>query len=638
MKKFFSAIAVLTAFAMVAVSCSDDDPKDEDIPVTEVKVTPATGSVVAGTTLTLKAEILPENATNKTVEWVSRTPETATVDKSTGVVTGVAEGEAVIMAICGGKNGKATLTVTAAPIRVEKIELSKTELPLFVGKTEKLTYTINPENATDQTAVWDSSNKTVATIADDGTVTALAEGTTDITLTIDEKTATCKVTVSIPEMESIATPYLKDLTGNTVKMTAAGFKAGDKVNLEDFFGYTGSADVKNITAADATFDLPADAPKDRSLKITIMRDGKAVCVDYIRYDSEMVKMAASLGYALTAKDEVVTDGSIAGFQGNLTRKGYVKPAAVFQYNATDGTFDAAPADLKLCTFTPAENGAIDLSYVTGAKDISGMKYFDLTGVKELTIANTLIEELDMTLFPNCIKLMAWGDPGMGDGRFKKVNFGTFGVDPLTQLTYVQLERNQIEGEIDMRQLPNIDRFFIQDNQITGINFGKCNDDVDPMCPVYELNAENNKIEELSIENCGKIRILKLKGNPIERLTLLNNSKKAGSNQWMYLFKAQETFSLSWASAAEAKGERVFNVEHYWWRLFSQGNMDENETNKFTNFEGGWVENGPIVQALKDGVKVICWTYHGGGGLGDSHAMPGHEHNGGDPCPYDPSVY
>lgn len=637
MKKIFSAIAVLTAFAMVAVSCNDDDTKDEDIPVTEVKVTPTAVSVVAGTTTTLKAEVLPENATNKTVEWVSRTLDIATIDKE-GVVTGVAEGEAEIMALCGDKYAKVIVTVTAAPIRVNKITLSKTDLPLFVGKTEKLTYTIDPENATDQTAVWDSGNKTVATIADDGTVTALAEGTTDITLTIDEKTATCKVTVSVPEMESIATPYLKDLTGNTVKMTAAGFKAGDKVNLEDFFGYTGSADVKDITAADAAFDLPADAPKDRSLKITIIRDGKAICVDYIRYDSEMVKMAASLGYALTAKDEVVTDGSIAGFQGNLTRKGYVKPAAVFQYNATDGTFDAAPADLKLCTFTPAENGVIDLSYVTGAKDISGMKYFDLSGVKELTIANTLIEELDMTLFPNCIKLMAWGDPGMGNGRFKKINFGTFGVDPLTQLTYVQLERNQIEGEIDMRQLPNIDRFFIQDNQITGINFGKCNDDVDPMCPVYELNVENNKIEELSIENCGKIRILKLKGNPIERLTLLNNSKKAGSNQWMYLFKAQETFSLSWASAAEAKGERVFNVEHYWWRLFSQGNMDENETNKFTNFEGGWVENGPIVQALKDGVKVICWTYHGGGGLGDSHAMPGHEHNGGDPCPYDPSVY
>ena len=62
MKKIFSAIAVLTAFAMVAVSCSDDDTKDDElVPVTEVKVTPATGSVVAGTTLTLKAEILPEN-------------------------------------------------------------------------------------------------------------------------------------------------------------------------------------------------------------------------------------------------------------------------------------------------------------------------------------------------------------------------------------------------------------------------------------------------------------------------------------------------------------------------------------------------------------------------------------------------
>lgn len=633
MKKIFSAIAVLTAFAMVAVSCNDDDTKDEDIPVTEVKVTPATVSVVAGTTTTLKAEVLPENATNKTVEWISRTPDIATVNSETGVVTGIIEGEAEIWALSADKtkHGKAVVTVTAAPIRVEKIELSKTELPLFVGKTEKLTYTINPENATDQTAVWDSSNKTVATIADDGTVTALAEGTADITLTIDEKTATCKVTVSVPEIESIATPYLKDLTGNTVKMTAAGFKAGDKVNLEDFFGYTGSADVKDITAADAAFDLPADAPKDRSLKITIMRDGKAICVDYIRYDSEMVKMAASLGYALTAKDEVVTDGSIAGFQGNLTRKGYVKPAAVFQYNATDGTFDAAAADLKLCTFTPAENGAIDLSYVTGAKDISGMKYFDLTGVKELTIANTLIEELDMTLFPNCIKLLAWGDTGMGNGRFKKVNFGTFGTDPACQLTHVQLERNQIEGEIDMRQLPKIDRFFIQDNQITGINFGKCNDAVDKVCLIYELNAENNKIEELSIENCGKIRILKLKGNPIERLTLLNNSKQEGGMQWMYLFKATDTFSLSWASAAEAKGERHFNVEEYWWRVFSSSNADENTANKFTNFEGGWVENGPIAQALKDGVKVTCWTYHTEGGA-DAHAI--HTHEGGStPCNY-----
>ena len=227
MKKIFSAIAVLTAFATAAVSCSDDDTKDDEkIPVAEVKVTPATGSVVAGTTLTLKAEILPENASDKTVEWRSRTPEIATVDPETGIVTGVAEGEAEILALCGGKNGKAVITVTPAPIRVEKIELSKTELALFVGKTEKLTYTINPENATNQEAAWDSSDKTVATIADDGTVTALTEGTTDITLTIDEKTATCKVTVSSPAIEGITIPYLSEIQGNTVTMTAPGFKAG----------------------------------------------------------------------------------------------------------------------------------------------------------------------------------------------------------------------------------------------------------------------------------------------------------------------------------------------------------------------------------------------------------------------------
>ena len=237
MKKIFSAIAVLTAFAMVAVSCSDDDTKDdEQVPVTEVKVTPATGSVVAGTTLTLKAEILPENASDKTVKWKSRDENVATVDEATGVVTGVTEGEAVIMALCGGKNGQAVITVTPAPIRVEKIELSKTEMPLFVGKTEKLTYTITPENATNQEAVWDSSNKAVATIADDGTVTAVAEGTADITVTVDEKVATCKVTVSSPAIEGITVPYLSAIHGNTVTMTAAGFKPGDKVKIEALAG------------------------------------------------------------------------------------------------------------------------------------------------------------------------------------------------------------------------------------------------------------------------------------------------------------------------------------------------------------------------------------------------------------------
>lgn len=654
MKKILSAFAVLTALATVAVSCNDDDTKDDEkIAVTEVKVTPATVSVVVGATTTLKAEVLPENASDKTLTWNSRDPDIAKVDPS-GVVTGVAVGEIEVFAISSNRiSGKTVVTVTAAPIRVEKVELSKTDLPLFVGKSEKLTYTITPENATDQTAVWNSTDKTVATIADDGTVTALAEGTTDITVTVDEKTATCKVTVSVPEMESIATPYLKDLAGNTVKMTAAGFKAGDKVNLEDFFGYTGSADVANVTPQDATFDLPADAPKDRTLKITVMRDGKAVCIDYIRYENDLVKMAASLGYALTAKDEVVTDGSIAGFQGNLTRRGYVKPAAVFQYNAADGTFDASAADLKLCTFTPdpADGGTLDLTYVTGVKDLSGLQYFDLSGVAKLYAANSRIEELDMTLFPNCTMLLAWGDPGMGDGRFKKVDFGTFGVDPATKLTHVQLERNQIAGEIDMRQLPSIDRFFIQDNQISGFNFGKCNDAVDPMCPVYELNAENNRIREVSVENCGKIRILKLKGNPVERLTLLNNSKKEGGMQWMYLFKAKDTFTLSWASKTDAQGPRKFNVERYWWREFSDGvgvagggNYDEclKEGFKFYGFaddqkpadyeaaKNGWKESSPIAEACKDGVEIVCWTYHGEGGA-DSHPIDGHDHTDGVPC-------
>lgn len=642
MKKIFSAIAVLTAFAMVAVSCNDDDTKDEDIPVTEVKVTPATVSVVAGTTTTLKAEVLPENATNKTVEWISRTPETATVDKSTGVVTGIIEGEAEIWALSADKtkHGKAVVTVTAAPIRVEKIELSKTELPLFVGKTEKLTYTINPENATDQTAVWDSSNKTVATIADDGTVTALAEGTADITLTIDEKTATCKVTVSTPAIEGITMPYLSEIQGNTVTMTAAGFKAGDKVKIEALAGdeYSAEADVANVTAQNATFELPAAASRDRSYKLTVLRDGAKQAETYLRPNDQMVRLPYALGYFLTGTGEVVADDASLGMNGKQ-RMGYV-PGKIFEYDETTKDFMVWKADaalvgklaLKPCESLGGEI-AFDFTYVTGIDNLNPLKdLFDMSNVSLMMMADSNIKSLDMSIFPEATKLYMWGTKGQTD-KLESITFGDG-----CKLAIIQIERQNVKGVLDLRKCVYLEHFSCQDNNIESIELGKANQDT-PLA-IYDLNAENNKLAEVNVENCGQIRKLLLKGNPIERLTILNNSSMASPTgitmqQYVYILKRKDSFSLSWASAADAKGERVFNIEHYWWRYFSDGNAGETGDN---GFDGGWVENNPIVQALADGVKVICWTYNNGGGQGPAHVMPDHEHNGGEPCPYDPSIY
>ena len=82
-------------------------------------------------------------------------------------------------------------------ILVESVTLGKTELALVIGEADvTLTATVKPENATDPTVTWTSSNPAVATVDETGKVHAVAAGEATITATAGDKTATCKVTVS----------------------------------------------------------------------------------------------------------------------------------------------------------------------------------------------------------------------------------------------------------------------------------------------------------------------------------------------------------------------------------------------------------------------------------------------------------
>ena len=90
-------------------------------------------------------------------------------------------------------------TVTPGNVLVTGVALNKTSTSISVGNSETLTATVAPENAANKALKWASSNEDVATVAPDGTVTAVKVGTATITATAADgsgKSAVCKVTVT----------------------------------------------------------------------------------------------------------------------------------------------------------------------------------------------------------------------------------------------------------------------------------------------------------------------------------------------------------------------------------------------------------------------------------------------------------
>ena len=162
---------------------------------------PATGVTLSETALslhptekaTLTAAVAPENTTD-TLVWTSSNDVVATVKN--GVVTAKSEGTATITAACGSAKAECVVTVLP-PILATGVTLDKTALKLYEGDAAKLTAMVKPEDTTDKTIVWTSSDKTIATVKD-GAVTAVKAGTATITAACGETKATCAVTVKAP--------------------------------------------------------------------------------------------------------------------------------------------------------------------------------------------------------------------------------------------------------------------------------------------------------------------------------------------------------------------------------------------------------------------------------------------------------
>lgn len=171
-------------------------------------------TMTIGDFLQLTATIYPKDAEYKDVIWSSNNEDVAVVDQK-GLVQAKAYGKVKITATSKDGGLEAVCNVTVEPVAVTEVSLNAKAVTLKVGETYQLKETILPENATDQTVTWTSSNTKAATVSG-GAVTAVGTGSAVIIVKTNSgaKTASCTVTVqgSLPS-EGPSVPPTGDPSG-----------------------------------------------------------------------------------------------------------------------------------------------------------------------------------------------------------------------------------------------------------------------------------------------------------------------------------------------------------------------------------------------------------------------------------------
>ena len=174
--------------------------KAEPVYPEKIEVTNKNIEVYIGEGKVVDLKLTPNNASKRFIKYTSANEEIATVNN--GVVTGIKEGTTEItIESTEDESIKDTCTVTVKAIELTGISLNKTETKVGVGKTETLTVTYTPSNATYKDIKWTSADRTIATVDENtGLITGIKAGETTITATsmkYPNITAECRVSVEL---------------------------------------------------------------------------------------------------------------------------------------------------------------------------------------------------------------------------------------------------------------------------------------------------------------------------------------------------------------------------------------------------------------------------------------------------------
>lgn len=191
------------------------------------------------------------------------------------------------------KNGSLKHTITVKQvgrIAVTSVELNKTSLQMKEGDTETLVATVKPENATDKTITWSSSNANIASVDGNGKVMAVKEGTATITVKAGGESAACAVTIK------------KDVPVSSIALnkTSLFLRVGESETLTATIEPEGATDKAVIWSSSEN----SIAIVDENGKVTAIKEGSAVIT------AKAGEKSASCSVTVRSNNGSVPDGAV----------------------------------------------------------------------------------------------------------------------------------------------------------------------------------------------------------------------------------------------------------------------------------------------------------------------------------------
>lgn len=186
---------------MTTVYDADFNAAISDILVESISLSPESWSSVEGESFQITAALMPENATDKTLKWTSNNLEVATVDGN-GFVSVLNVGSCTITAtaVDGSElSASCEITVKKPEILVSSISLTPVSATGKTGEQIQISAAVLPENATNKTISWSSSDESIATVSDSGLVSLIKKGQAVITASATDESgvsAECAIIVS----------------------------------------------------------------------------------------------------------------------------------------------------------------------------------------------------------------------------------------------------------------------------------------------------------------------------------------------------------------------------------------------------------------------------------------------------------